>query len=128
MQHLVTKFDVYRITFADDSVGGAEATSSLTYKNIRGTMLIRPPSQLLLEQGLETPRVADVIIRPRPGTATLYERDQLLVTGPPGHPNLNERWRIESVQQPDMHPKNRRTFFKLRCTRIDRTRTESAVV
>ena len=128
MQHLVTRFDIYRITFTDDVVGGAAETSTLVYGNIRGTLLIRPPSQLLLEQGLETPRVADVIIRPRPGTATLYERDQLLVIGPAGHPNINERWRIESVQQPDMHPKNRLTFFKLRCTRIDRTRTESAVV
>jgi len=123
MQNLHMKFTIYRVSFIDDEVGGAVETGTVLASNIRGYMDIRPPSQLMLEQGLETPRIADIFLRPRPGSLVLYERDQIEVTGPADHPNINERWRIEAVLNSPQHPKDRKRFIKVRTTRVDRTRT-----
>jgi hypothetical protein len=125
MQGLVVIFDIHRITFQDDDVGGAVLTGTVIASSVRGHLNVLNPSQMSLEQGLEVPRLADVLIRPRAGSLTIFERDQLQIVGPAGHPNLNEFWRVENVQQPPMHPKNRKRFIRMRTSRVDRDRVES---
>lgn len=124
MQHLPIVFDIHRITFIDDDVGGAVETGTYLARGVAGHMNTKGPSQMSLEQGLEIPALADIMLRPRPGSIVILERDQLEIVGPPGHPNLNEFWRVESVDTPPMHPANRKSFFKLVASRVDRTRTE----
>jgi hypothetical protein len=126
MEGLVVLFDVWRITFQDDAVGGANATGTVIAESIRGQMDVKLPSQQSLEQGLEAPRIADVLLRPQPGTLTILERDLLEIKGPADQPHINTQWRVVGVQEPTgMHPKNRQRFLKLRITRVDRTRTEA---
>lgn len=127
MQTLLSKFDVHRITFIDDAVGGATETGTVVASSVPGHIHVRQPSQIMLEQGLETPTICDVFLRPIPGTLLIYERDQIEVVHPPDHPQLGIRWRVEGVQEPDMHPRDRRRFIKVRCTRVKRSRSSSAV-
>lgn len=126
MQGLVVVFDVVRMTWTDDDVGGAVQTGTVVGESIQGMLNVLAPTRIALEQGLETPRIADVLLRPRAGALTILESDQLQIVGPTGQPNLNEFWRVESVQEPTgMHPKNRKRFLRLRITRVDRTRTNA---
>jgi hypothetical protein len=127
MQHLVVKFDVIQVNFVDDAVGGSVETGTVVARTVPGHMDVKLPSQMALESGLETPVIADVLLRPMPGTldSSLRERDQLEVVGPADHPHINERFRVEGIQQPPMHPKNRNRFIKMRATRIRRTRNEA---
>lgn len=125
MEGLVVVFDVWRITFQDDDVGGAEATGTVVAESVRGMMNVMLPSQQSLEQGFEAPRIADVLLRPQAGTLTVLERDQLEIVGPADQPYIDTRWRVVGVQEPTgMHPKNRQRFMKMRITRIDRSRSE----
>lgn len=124
MQHLTVVFDIWRITFNDDVGGGAVETGTYLARGVAGNLSVKGPSQMSLEQGLEVPALADIFLRPRPGSIVIQERDQLQVVGPPGHPNLNEYWRIEAVDTPPMHPANRKSFFSIKASRVDRTRTE----
>ncbi|NGX44870.1 MAG: hypothetical protein K940chlam2_00010 [Chlamydiae bacterium] len=124
MQHLPVVFDIWRITFLDDDVGGAVETGTYLARGVAGNLSMMGPSQMSLEQGLEVPALADIFLRPRPGSVVIRERDQLQVVGPPAHPNLGEYWRIESVDTPPMHPANRKSFFTIKASRVDRTRTE----
>lgn len=100
-------------------------TGTVIASSVRGHLNVLNPSQMSLEQGLEVSRLADVLLRPRAGSLTIFERDQLQIVGPAGHPNLNEYWRVENVQQSPMHPKNRKRFMRLKVSRVDRDRRES---
>jgi len=126
MHGLNVRFDVIRVGFMDDDVGGAVETGTVVGSSIPGRIDVKLPSQLSLEQGLEAPLIADVILRPMPGTLTIRERDQLLLVSPVGHVNYNQRWRIEGeVVSSSMHAKDRGHFLRFRATRVERTRTEA---
>jgi hypothetical protein len=126
MEGLNVRFDIYRLSYIDDDVGGAVETGTVVASNIPGRISVMAPSQQSLEMGFETPLVADIYLRPRPGTLTINENDQILLIAPVDHINYNQRFRIEGeAQSSSMHAKNRNQFIKLRCSRIDRTRTES---
>lgn len=125
MQGLTVVFDLHRITWQDDDVGGAVQTGTVLGSNLRGIINVRNPSQLALEQGLETPVLADVIIRGCPPSITIIESDQVEIVAPSNHPFFGERWRVEGVSNTPMHPSNRRTFVKLLVSRAERSRSEA---
>ncbi len=126
MEGLNVKFDIYRLSYIDDDVGGAVETGTVVASNIPGRISILAPTQQSLEMGIETPLIADIFLRPRPGTLTINENDQVLLVSPVDHINYNQRWRIQGeVMSSAMHAKNRNQAIKLRVSRIDRTRTES---
>ncbi len=125
MEGLNARFDVVRLTFQSDDVGGAVETGTFIARNVPGRLDVSMPSQQSLEQGLETTVIGNFILRPRPGTLTILERDQLILVRPIDHINFNQYWRIEGeVVSSSMHAKDRNQFLRMRGTRIERTRTE----
>mgnify|MGYP001575988415 CR=1 FL=1 len=121
-EHLVVVFELIRIAWQDDVGGGGVETGTVMTSGLRGHINVLNPSQMSLEQGLETPVIADVILRGVPPQITIRESDQLRLIAPSYHPFINERWEVVGVTDPPMHPANRRGFRKFRVERIERTR------
>jgi len=127
MQGLITTFDVYTMKYTSDDSGGGAVIAPSGTATLKGHLNILNPSQLALEQGLETPVLADVFIRQGPYAPTVVERDQLQIVGPPGHPFLDQRFRVIGVNQAPMHPSDRRRFLRLRVSRVRASRTEALI-
>ncbi len=126
MQGLNVKFDIIRLSYFDDDVGGAVESGTTVASSVPGRIDLIQPSQQSLEVGLEVPIMADFFIRPRPGTLTIFPNDQILLVSPVDHPNYNQRFRVEGeVRSSSMHSKNRNQFLRVRGTRVERTRTEA---
>ena len=126
MEGLNVRFDIIRLSYFDDDVGGAVESGTTVASTIPGRIDLIQPSQQSLEVGLEVPIMADIFLRPRPGTLTIFENDQVLLVWPADHPNYNQRFRVEGeVRSSSMHPKNRNQFLRVRGTRVERTRTEA---
>ena len=105
----------------DDDVGGAIYTGTANIISIPAMVEYLNPSLLLLEQGLETKRMARVMVQP--GTLVIAERDELEVVGPVGHEDVGKFFRVESVQRTGFSPNDsRRRWLVLTCERRDRTR------
>lgn len=103
--------NVWRMTVnADDDVGGALITGTVVYYNLPAALTPRRPSQLLLEQGLETEAIYDFTSKGQ--GITLYERDEVEVIRPLDHPLYGLRFRIVGVQPSRRRPK----FGHLHCT------------
>lgn len=101
----------------DDEVGGAVTTGTANIRRIPAMIEYLKPSQLLLEQGLETKRLANIMVQP--GSLVIYERDELEVVGPPGHEDIGKYFRIEAVQRTGWSPNDSRgRFLQLTCERI----------
>lgn len=95
--------NVWRMTVnADDSVGGALITGTVVYNNLWAALTPRRPSQMMLEQGLETDAIYDFTSRLK--DITLYERDEVEVVHPPNHPLYGLRFRIVGVQPSRRRP------------------------
>ncbi len=108
---------------ADDDVGGAIVTGTLAYADIAGRLSPRRPSQMMLEQGLETERIFDLIITGY-GAAhalTVRERDEIEVAWPLDHPDYGHRFRVVGVQYPSRRSKYGPLEFTL--SRIERSRS-----
>jgi len=126
-----TLFTLYAISFpTDDDVGGAQPSGTpnpFHKKSLWGRMEVNRPSQLLLDQGIETTRTANILVRQNgAGLAPLVvnERDQIEVAQPTNHPYYGHRWRVVAVQHMATHPSQRRNLIRLSVERIDRTRTD----
>jgi hypothetical protein len=120
-------FKVWAITQGtDDTQGGAVITGSVTETCLWGSFAEDSPSTLLLEQGLETTKLASVLLPAwNHGTlVTILERDHIEVVGPNSHPYLGNHYRVLAVQRTPMHTLDRRGIMKLRVTRIDKNRAE----
>jgi hypothetical protein len=105
---------------ADDDVGGAVITGTISYHNVEARFTMRRPAQILLQQGLETTKTADLMIQGR--DVTVYERDEIQIIWPLDHPFYNDRFRVEGVQ-----PSSRRQRYGPKTytvSRIERTRTQ----
>lgn len=104
----------------DDVVGGAMITGTLAYQDVAARLTMRRPNQLLLQQGLETIKTADLLIQGR--NITINERDEIEVVWPLDHDFYGNRFRIEGIQ-----PSSRRAKHGPKaCTvsRIERTRAQ----
>jgi hypothetical protein len=106
----------------DDDVGGALMSGTVAYECIHARFTEQRPSMLLVQQGIETEKMAQAMLRPP--SLVLYETDHFEITGPPNHPFYLDRWRIMSIETPSMHPSDGRGFLTLTLSRIVRTRTE----
>lgn len=113
-------FRVWRIDYGtDDAVGGAMVTGSISYEHLIGRLQANPPSQLLLQQGLETVRTFNLMVRP--GTLDIDERDEVEVVypTPDDHPYYHKRFRVRGVQDTNFHPRDERGYLLLSLTRSE---------
>lgn len=114
------KVTIHRMTLdTDDDVGGAQITGSVAYADLAARITPRRPSQLLLEQGLETDKIFDMAVQGH--GLTIYERDEVEVTWPTGHLHYGQRFRILGVQ-----PSGRRQLYgpmQFTLSRIVRSRS-----
>ena len=85
-------------TATDDLVGGAQVTGTPVYSNLLVAISAKRPTQQSLEQGLELEAIYDLTTRQC--NITIYERDEVEVTCPSGHPYYNLRFRVIGVQPP----------------------------
>lgn len=106
---------------ADDEVGGAVHTGTAAITSIPAAIEYLKPSQMLLEQGLETKRMARVMVQP--GSLTIYERDELELVGPLGHEDIGNLFRVVSVERTGFSPNDTRArHLVLMCERYERGR------
>lgn len=99
------RIDVWRMTVnEDDVVGGAVVTGTVAYQGLAARLTMRRPSQLLLEQALETEKIADLLVQGR--NVTIFERDEIQIVWPLTHAFYNDRFRVLGVQ-----PSSRRASY-----------------
>lgn len=97
------QIDVWRMTIdTDDAVGGAMVTGTVAYYNLNAAITSQRPSQLLLQQGLETNAGYDLTTKLR--NVALHERDEVEVVHPVAHPLYGLRFRIIGVQPSRRRP------------------------
>lgn len=108
------KIAAWRITNeADNSVGGAITTGTVTgYYNARLTAV--PPSQLLLQQGLEVDRTFNLTVQP---VGDIRERDEIEVIEPTDHVYYGARFRVRGVTYSDFNPRDPRAYMLLSVSR-----------
>lgn len=108
---------IWRFSYpVDDIVGGAVPTGTIVYPQVFARIQAQEPTLALLEQGIETPRIYEVILAP--GNLDIRENDQFEVTGPNMSSFKNEKFRILGVQQATML--DPRGFMILTMRRIER--------
>lgn len=97
MQGLNLKATLWRMSnTTDDSSGGAMITGSPVYSNLPIAIASRRPTQMSLEQGLEVEAIYDLTVKLC--NTAIYERDEIEVTCPNGHPYYGLRFRVLGVQ------------------------------
>ena len=108
-----TRVQIWRITTiaGDDEVGGAVVTGTVLHPYVKARIEANEPEQLLLQQGLETPRTFNALIVP--GTLDVRERDELEITAPSYHPYYGVRFRIVGVQFSSMDKYNPNAYMRL---------------
>lgn len=118
-----TQFTIWRMMemAGDDAVGGAIVSGTPVHTRIKGRMEALRPTQLLLEQGLEYKKLWDVVIRP--ASLNVRERDELEITHPPSHKFFGERFRIMSIEETGIHPKDSRNHLKLTIRHVEFARS-----
>ena len=117
--------DIYHYTFRpDDIVGGAQPTGTVAYWNVPIRMQENQPSQLLLQQGLETMRTFSAIVIP--GTINVYERDEIKITQPTDDIFYNHYFRIIGVRYTDLNPRDPRNYLLLTLVRSDIAHAEDS--
>lgn len=110
--------DIYHFTTpVDDSVGGALPTGTITYWDVQLRMQENQPSQLLLQQGLETMRTFSAVVVP--GTLNIYERDEIKITQPLDDIFYGNFYRIVSVRYSDLNTRDPRNYIMLTLVRSD---------
>lgn len=105
---------------ADDVVGGAMVTGTVAYYDIRARLTMRRPAQVLLQQGLETTKTADLMLQGR--NITVNERDEIEVVWPLDHAFYGARFRVEGVQPSSRRAKHGPKTYTV--SRIERTRSQ----
>lgn len=116
MAGLREKANIWRFSFPDDNdVGGAVSSGTLQYANVMSQMDAKMPSQILLQQGLETLETFTAIVIP--GTMTIYERDEYEPVFPYNHPYYGQRFRITGVTKSVNMPFNPNNYMVLTMTR-----------
>jgi hypothetical protein len=110
------RFDIFRINYgSDDDVGGSVITGTCQYMDVRGRLQAEEPSQLLLQQGLETTRIFTATLVP--GTLDIRERDEVWVSEPHDHPYYHQYFRVIGVRYSNFTPRDPRNYMMLSLTR-----------
>jgi hypothetical protein len=79
----------------DDSVGGAILSGTVVGNNLLMAIYSNRPTQMSLDQGLETPAIFDATVK---CGIVIYERDLVEVTCPTSSPHYGLRFRVMGVQ------------------------------
>lgn len=110
------KADIWRITeTTDDISGGAVLTGTVVYSAYPARIQQQPVEMLLLQQGLETPKIFTATMFP--GTLDIRERDELEVVAPANYQIYGQRMRIINVRPADFTPSDPRNYLMLTMTR-----------
>jgi len=118
------RFDIFRIAYgSDDSVGGAVITGTCQYADVMGRLQAEEPVQLLLQQGLETPRTFTATIVP--GTLDIRERDEVWVSEPHDHIYYHQYFRVVGVRYSNFTPRDPRNYMLLSLVRSVRAHSNS---
>lgn len=113
---LNVRLDVYRVNYANnDSVGGAVITGSLQYAGVQANLQGEMPSQLLIQQGLETQRTFTAMVIP--GTLDIRERDEVVVSEPFDHVYHDKFFRVVGVTYSSHNPRDPRNYLLLSLVR-----------
>lgn len=102
------KVDITKISnLTDDAVGGAVVTGTVVISNLPAQLTARRPSQVMLEQGLETEAIFDFSANVTKNKAVIdmEERYEIQVVQPVGHPLFGLRFRVQGVQPGRRRPK-----------------------
>lgn len=122
MQGMFARGRIWQMFQMDDNEYGSPVYSGTVISEcVASAMQIRQPRMESLEQGLEVNTIADILIQP--ASLVVEERYEFEITYPPDHPQINERWRITSVQESQLPVSNPRAAIRLIMTRIDESRT-----
>lgn len=102
----------------DDDQGGAVPTGTVLYDNIFSRIYTDRPTQVLLEQGLQTPEIFNAYFTYPPfsatGTYDVQQNDQYEVTWPPISPHYQKKFVIIGVQYPTFMDARHHLRCKLR--------------
>lgn len=113
---LNVRLDIYRINYANnDTVGGAVITGTCQYQGVQASFQANMPSQLLLQQGLETERTFTAMVIP--GTLDIRERDEVLISEPFDHVYHNKYFRVVGVVYSSHNPRDPRNYILLSLVR-----------
>lgn len=122
LQGLNVKCSIYRDTVTDDAIGGAVPVSGLVFSDIKCRVSSVRPSQIMREQGYETPKLYNVVIWP--ANYDIRENDDFYLTSPANHELWHVIIPIMGVQIDSIHPNDSRRHIELTLSRIVRSRTE----
>lgn len=122
LQGLNAKCSIYRDTVTDDNIGGAVPISGLVYSDVKCRISSVRPTQFAREQGIETPKLYNVVIWP--ADYAIRENDDFYLTSPSNHELYHKLMPIEGVQIDSIHPNDSRRHTELTLSRIVRSRTE----
>lgn len=103
------------MTPSDDAGGGALASGSYTYPYIDARMEQSKADLLLLQQGLETTKVWNILCQP--ANLLVYERDEIEVVWPNNHRYYHQRFRVVAVEESSINPDVSTGYLMLRVTR-----------
>ena len=110
--------DIYHYSFnPDDIVGGSQPTGTVAYWNVPLRMQENQPSQLLLQQGIETMRTFSAVVVP--GTINVYERDEIKITQPTDDVFYGDFFRIIGMRYSDLNTRDPRSYIMLSLVRSD---------
>ena len=96
---------------SDDSSGGAVPSGTVVYENVQMRFHAQQPTQVLLEQGLETETLFS--ISARPSTMDIEHNYEIEITAPVYSWYYQKRFRIIGVQPPSMNREQSRSFLSL---------------
>jgi hypothetical protein len=116
--------NIWRIGYisGDDDIGGAIVTGSIVYSHMPARFQAQPAQQLLLQQGLETEELFEVVVQP--GTLDIRQRDEVQIVEPFDHQDYNNRFRVINRQYSSLSPRDPRNWINLTVTRSVRAHSE----
>jgi hypothetical protein len=102
-----SKGRILRFTYpADDAVGGSVPSGTVLYENVYARIAEKRSTQALLEQGLETPSIYEVIFQP--GSMDLESNMVYEDNGYPSSPYYGKKFVIIGIHLPSLNQDTRR--------------------
>ena len=117
--NLVSKIWRFSESANDDDIGGAQPSGTVLYDNVKTRISSLKPTQVLLEQGLETPTLFSGMVFPP--NMDLIHNDQIEITLPISSNFYSKRFRIIGIQNVSTHADESRNYILLTLRRVERS-------
>ena len=117
--------NIWQFTDHVDDVGGSTPSGTVVYENVQLRLQNSPNSLDLNVQGYETSKFFSATVQPRPGMNLVEKKHYLEVLSPPNHRYYQKMFRIESIQEPNFHPADKRRYLVINLTRSDIAHSEN---